>query len=246
MTKSFFLFILALPFAAFALGSDNQVEATIDWHIANFNYEEPGVMTEKGNLFGSRGQLLWNIQPTFAMSVGGHYLFGNLTYDGSTFSGTPVTTETEDWVLQGQLLAHFRQPNFEVAFGVARRVWFNDLVISYTRTTTYTYFPVIFKGKLDRFYTSLEYRIWGQGRNVSTLSDVSTARSDVELTQDNGMGYAIEVGYEIPREKVSFRIFFAYDYWSVADSNVQFDGVDFLFEPENNTQTYLLGGGIIF
>jgi len=228
-------------------GAQRELILNIDWIFTDFNYDEPGVMSEEGQFpFGLRGQALFKFNTEFGVSIGGYGYAGNLTYNGSTFSGDPITVETEDWVREERILAHLIQNQLQLAFGVARRTWFNDLVISYTRTTTYTYFPAIIKVDADQLYTSFEYRFWGVGKNVSTLSDVSASRNDIELTQNEGFGYAVEVGFRFPIGQFQSRVFFNYDYWKVDQSDVQFDGVDFLVEPDNNSHIYTFGAGLIF
>ncbi len=213
--------------------------------VNRFRYKED-LMNETGILPGFRGEIGWNINSNFALSLGGSYYDGSLTYDGRILgTNTLITQITSDYIRDIRLLLNYQNQGFKVSFGIGDRELFNDLIVSYTRTQTYRYYPLRVEYSWNPFYTSVEYRIWGEGKNVSTASKVTPGDRDLEFTQDSGYGYALEIGVRYPFGPFEGEIHLIYDVWEVADSSVayQVDNTAYV-EPENNSQAYILGIGI--
>lgn len=226
--------------------SDGQFQYRWDLQYLRKNYEEPSVMTEKGQFSVFRGEAFWWYFGNIGGSLGGYYTSGNMNYSGATFSGTPVKVVTKDYIYEYFLKVHAKIPNWEFSLGYAHRVWHNDLVISYTRKTKYTYYPLSVTYRYDPFYARLEYRIWGVGKNLSTMSRVDAAARDVTFTQSSGTGYVIEAGVQYPWGPLQVKTYLAFDYWSVEDSDIQNDNTQNLIEPHNKTESFLLGVGFIY
>lgn len=218
----------------------------LDLQYLRKNYEEPSVMTEKGQFTVFRGEAFWWYFGNFGGSVGGYYTSGTMNYTGATFSGTPVKVVTKDYIYEYFLKAHAKIPNWEFSLGYAHRVWHNDLVISYTRKTKYTYYPLSATYRYEPFYFRFEYRIWGEGKNLSTMSRVDASARDVTFTQSSGSGYVFEIGVQYPWGPMQVKTYLAYDTWIVDDSDIQNDNTQNLIEPHNKTESFLLGVGFIY
>ena len=228
------------------LSEDYLLKWGLDYQYVYMRYKEPGVMSESGQFPGVRGQLRLRPWSYFDVSLGGSYMDGNLEYNGATFDGTPVNTNTSDYVREYRLLLHKVINGFELSMGYAVRFWHNDMIISYTRDTEYKFIPLIARYSMDPFYFSVEYRLWLEGNNVSGVSKVVAGAHDVEFTQNTGEGFALEVGVQYPFGPVQGRVYVAYDYWNVAKSDIQSDGTQLLIEPKNNTSSYVLGVGFSY
>ena len=213
-----------------------------DYTYSDLSYKEDN-MSEHGQFAGVRGDIGVGLFDNFGLSVGGEYQDGNLNYDGATFTGTPVKQVTKDYIRDTRALLHFMFGPVTVSGGLAQREWYDDLVISYRRRTTYDYYPVIISIVRDGIYFRVENDFWKSGRNKSYMHDVNVAEQDVELKQSSGNGFGVEIGYSIPTAlKFATRIYISYHKWDVGDSDVVNDGVFNLQEPRNNT--VVLQGGI--
>jgi len=210
------------------------------------DYKEPGLMTEKGPLNGVAIDL--KISPWEHAQLRGQakYLVGNLEYDGSTFSGTPVKVTTDDNITEYRLVAGLTFEDFTPYVGYGYRFWRNDLVISYVRDTTYNYLPMGVRYDGKYFFAGAEYRRWLSGRNTSYLSDVGGGRHDVSFRQKNGKGYAYEAGFAFGLEPVDIKISVLYETWDVDRSTTANDGVDNLVEPKNRTRATSFNVGIFY
>lgn len=168
---------------------------------------------------------------------------GRLFYDGSTFSGTPIKTITSDYVsdLRLYLNGSFSPISFSVGFG--KRLWFNNLIISYRRKTEYQFIPIKIRYTSGSLYYTLEYDLWSKGLNISYMSDVGGGRSDVQLPQNSGTGYGLEFGYIF---SPTTNAFINLHKWDIEASDTAFDGVSNLVEPKNNTLTATVGIGLGF
>lgn len=227
-------------------GSGGLFQYRLDLQYLRKSYEEPSVMTEKGQFTVFRGEAFWWYFGDYGGSIGGYYTDGNMNYNGATFGGTPVQVVTKDYIFEYFLKVHARIPNWEFSLGYAHRVWHNDLVISYTRKTKYTYYPLSVTYKYEPFFVRLEYRIWGEGKNLSTMSRVNASARDVTFTQNSGSGYVLEVGAQYPWGPMQVKTYLALDLWYVDDSDIQNDNTQNLIEPGNSTESIILGVGFIY
>ncbi|MCB0350071.1 MAG: hypothetical protein KDD38_02735 [Bdellovibrionales bacterium] len=226
--------------------SQNQNWWSIDYIYNDFKYEEPGAMSEEGGLPGLRLELGMAFSSWLGLSIKGDYVSGNLTYDGATTGGTPVTTITKDRIWSYGSRLHFIADPLTFSVGWAKRYLYNNLVVSYRREQTYNYTPISVTYNSTPVYLTLEYRKFISGVNLTHKSDVDPARKDVTLNQDTGRGYSVEVGYNIPASPIQTRLSLQYSRWDIEQSDVQNDNVDDLVEPKNKTQELTFGIGLIF
>lgn len=242
--------VLLIVFLLFGFSAHGQWQSRrwlhVDYTYSQITYKEPGLMTEMGRYAGVRGELGINILDYVAVSAGGSYMDGNMDYDGSTFDGTPMKVITNDYFRDTRLLAHVIATPFVLSLGAAQRYWYNDMVISYRRRTRYDYQPVILTYYQEGFYVRYEHAVWGQGWNKSHMSDTGGNRSDVEFKLGKGTGMGVEVGVFLPTPVFATHLFASYYKWTVKESDVQFDGVNNLVEPTNNTATLQIGLGVAF
>lgn len=246
--KMHWTFVLLLLFTgnAFAQEISRGAWLNLDYTYSNHSYAE-SLMNEKGNFPGIRGELGLGLGSVLGISAGGEYMEGNPFYNGQTFTGTPVQTTTKDYVSDMRALVHIFMGSFALAGGVARREWYDNLVISYRRREIYNYYPVQLTLNRGSFYFRGEYDIWERGTNTSYMSDLGAPHQDVHFTQSSGSGWGVEVGCEIPTSAgFASRIFVMYQQWNVAGSDIQNDGTQNLQEPTNSTTTISGGLGIGF
>jgi hypothetical protein len=240
--RTVFILLSALfASAAHAQREGNSAWLNLDYTYNQITYKE-SKMSEKGDFAGIRGDLGLGLSENFGISVGGEYMDGHMNYDGSTFTGTAVKQVTKDYIRETRILAHMLFGPVVFSAGVAQREWFDDLVVSYRRRTTYDYYPMaltLYRGEL---YIKAQVDVWKSGKNKSYMHDVNASERDVEFKQPSGSGWGAEVGYMLPTaDKIFARVFLAYHQWSVSDSDTQNDGVYNLMEPKNTT-TVLQGG----
>jgi len=245
-----FSIFLLLPLSAIAQEQGGPYHSgnwySLSYIYDDFRYEEPGAMKETGPLPGLHGDFGINMMPWLTLGGGFQYVSGNLTYDGATFGGTPVTTLTKDRNWHINMRVYFFADPIEFSIGWARRYLYNNLVVSYRREETYNFIPIALTYKFQPFYATYEYRNFVSGENLTHMSDVSSAQRDVKFKQDTGSGFSLEFGYIIPAQPVSTKVFLRYDYWHVAQSDIQNDNTQNLVEPDNNTREIFLGIGVIY
>lgn len=241
---TFFLFFYFIGVNSLQAGMYDFSHMSVGYTSYDMDYKEPGVMKETSNIndvYGYSASFFYH--NIYVLGLEYDSLQGNLEYDGATFSGTPVQTETEDEVWNARLLFGYAvSPESVLYAGYGFRHWFDDLVISYTRTTEYQYVPL---GVYYKFYESLpfkiflsvEYDYFIEGKNKSTLSDTGSGRNDVTLKQSDGYGYRASLEALCVMEPVSLGVDIFYQYWSIEDSESKLSGLgsELVEEPQNNT-----------
>lgn len=208
-------------------------------------------MDEKGWLPGGYFGVKWVFDYPYALNARIDYYNGNLKYNGSTFSGTPVLdNSTKDWIRNIEVMGDVRAGAFTFHMGLGERVWFNDLVISYTRRTTYYYLPVGFTWEdPSGFYLKALQNFFLVGYNVSTLSSVSHTPpyGDVMVPQRVGNGWSAEIGWrDTSHPAVNLELAAYYKEWHVNDSESESTGGTSVIEPKNKTDILGFNLGIVF
>jgi len=232
--------------------------------IYRFEYAEPSLMSEKGFIYGNLGKYIYNSRAVMC-EVSLEYGAGKLNYDGSTVGGTPVSADTEDYILEFRSLVggniHQGKTRIIPFVGFGVRYW-NDTIIAsggYERQILYYYSPIGVKTKRplsDRWFWSLnaEYDLFWKGLVKSHLSDVDPSLDDPEVSQNFGDGFGIRFSIQfrnIISEKFSWYIEPFFRYWDVSESDTTIlasNGVPIgiVYEPDNNTTSYGLYFGFRF
>jgi hypothetical protein len=243
--RSFILFFILFSLAKMAWANKPWGLGASFIH-SQVNYKEPGVMSEKGALQGYSLEGYLAPSHWLVFQAQGKWLNGNLEYDGSTFSGTPVSQTTEDKITEYRALMMLKFDRLGLYTGWGQRYWLNDLVISYRRETTYQYMPIGFRYVWRPFYVNYETRHFLGGVNKSYMGDIGGGRHDVTMEQKSGKGYSVEAGWLMRISTFDLKFSFAYEYWGIDDSETSFDGVDTLVEPHNSTNSYIFSAGLYF
>lgn len=259
------MYIKALFFVFLAPGWLWAAESgiSVGLQLSRFEYEEPNVMTEKGELTGAYLAYVssnlggWN----YRMQL--DYLQGRLNYDGgiydtSTGITTPATSQTSDDVLIGQLDFGLGDGGIQLRpyAGLAYRLWRDEIDgdSGYRRHTSYVYLPLGFSVGTS-FNSSAEiifeaqYHFWIQGKNKSYLTDINPSFGDYEFKQSEGSGYQLALLVNFTGTSSFFPFLrLMYQTWKVANSEYKYFPVtgNYLVEPENNTSVLTLTAGLRF
>ena len=225
--------------------------------VFRFEYEEPSVMTEKGFLSGVMARYAYN-QGVVMFDCSFEFAAGSLDYDGSTWGGTPVKADTDDYLFEIRTLLGgniYQGKNKVTPFlGFGLRYWNDTIQASggYEREILYLYTPIGIKlaGPLSRKWSwgfSGEYDLFWKGWVTSHLSDADPGYNDPENTQSFGDGFGVRVSFQF-RNHISTRFSWYIEpffrYWDVGPSDyaiLTYYGAPtgiFVYEPENNTLTY--------
>ncbi len=243
--------------------------AAAEWELAfaveDFSYEEPSLMKEEGTLYG--GRVRWHSvnEQGFSLELQTTLLGGELDYDGYTWGGEPVQTDTDDVVWQGAVLAGYAFASRDlIAYsGLGGRYWRQELkgVGGYEREIEWLYVPLglDWQGSFVNNRWSWSARAEGRwlitGEVTSHLSDVSRAFSDVENDVDDGYGYELSLSlrYRLEPSSVVEALVITpyYQYWDVDRSDLQplrAWGVPVaeVYEPDNETEILGIRLGLSF
>lgn len=231
--------------------------------VFRFEYEEPGLMTEEGIMYGILGRYAYNDDiRMFNFSI--EYTTGDLDYNGSTWGGTPVKTDTEDYIVESRALlgGHYRKGKNTTTpfFGFAYRYW-NDVTRGgggYEREITYFYALIGVKtvSPLSKNWTwgvSAEFDLFLKGEVKSHLSDVDQGLNDPKNNLKNG--YGVRFSLQL-KSKISGKYPFSIEpfirYWDFDESDISiltYYGTPtgyYVYEPENNTTSYGLNIAFAF
>ncbi len=263
MKRSFLFLIVTCSCVAFFFQGLAQTAELLPKHsfgiapvVASFEYEEPGLMSEDGVMYGLFGRYTYYDQDLmFHASL--EYTTGDLDYDGSTWGGTPITADTEDYILEFRVLIGGNigiNENVLIPFiGVGYRYWNDDIQASggYEREATYYYFPIGIQWNRPMatnwtWGLSAEYDMFWKGQVKSHLSDAIPGLSDPKNDQEFLDGYGLRFSLQLKRvlfnnHSVSIEPYIRY--WDVDESDtavVTYYGVPvfIVVEPANETTCY--------
>jgi len=190
-----------------AKGSTDDILTAPQWEIAPeisvFQYEEPGMMKDKGILYGTAGAYT-HYHDNRLFRIEGEFALGTVDYEGSLADGTPYAIEgSHDYLLNLRLLwgRQWEEEGWGNQFhaGLAYRGLNDDSTqdpAGYDRQSAYFYLPLGFKtyhdlagcwqiglgGEFDLLLLGLQF---SQIRNDGVLTNVQWpgigARASVEL-----------------------------------------------------------------
>ncbi len=220
--------------------------------ISSYQYEEPGLMSLKGNKFGLDLHAAQALQEQQFMRGEFRFAFGDVDYNsngtGSATGDTDWYIEArglfgKDWALNDAVLAPY--------IGIGYRYLFNDGrgITStgnwgYRRESSYLYLPIgiTHRMALDgraRLVSTLEYDHLLSGRQISRLSDGSVGYGDVTNNQSSGHG----IKWSILYEQDNWAIGPYAHYWNIGQSDISYVyrygvPVGYGVEPKNNTTEF--------
>ena len=245
------IFFIALIFLAVSAAAYEKAVVNLGFAYDRFRYSESN-MDEQGWLPGIYLGSEWIVNPQYSVRARADYYRGNLTYNGSAFDGTPIlNNKTKDWILNIELGSDINL-NERVAFniGLATRIWYDDLVISYTRKTTYYYLPVGLTYNFNGgFSLKAVQNYWLVGNHVATMSSVphTPPYSDINVKQPSGTGWGVELLYRATNNsKANLEIAVYWREWHVDASTTEQSGGQTLYEPKNKSDTLGFNLGVAF
>lgn len=229
----------------------------------SFEYEEPGLMRETGELYGVEAALDAAEAPGWGFELRGRYLGGELHYDGQTQAGTPVETDTDDDLTQvaGHIGYTARDQGVDAFLytGYGNRYWDQTLngPGGYQREIEWHYLPVGARMDGDlgargwSWALRVEYRELLDGDVTSRLSDVDPGLNDLRNNVDSGHGYRLAFRVERDLGGYALTVTPYYTYWDVEASDLQpvtFNGVliGSGYEPANETEVVGVTAGLRF
>ena len=223
-----------------------------------FDYEEDGLMEEDGFMYGVVGSYIYHSDNKLMINTSLKYSFGELDYDGQTWDGTPITEDTDDWIVECRGLVGYdyvlNGKHLITPFiGIAYRYWNDDIdgIGGYEREIEYLYSPIGFKtvSPLSDKWTwglSAEYDLFWGGKVKSHLSDVDPGFNDPEVDQDFWDGYGLRFSVQFKREltkNYALSIEPYIRYWDIDKSDTETlssygTPLGYVYEPENETMSY--------
>lgn len=243
----------------------------IGTEMSHIKYDEPGLMEEKGMMYGIIGSYTYRgwISPApikldkYMAKVEGKCSWGQVDYDGQLMDGTPYTiSDIDDYMLEfrgllGYDFSMLSLPTtvFTPYIGFGYRYLNDDPSFdpySYEREQSYFYSPIGIEAitELENGWSigaTLEYDIFWRGKNKSHFSDITFAHNDLEFKQDEGYGCRGSMKFQKKGEKVDFVIEPFIKYWNIKESDIDLltlYGIPYQYyvEPKNNSTE--IGGRI--
>lgn len=230
-----------------ARGSAEDVLTAPKWEIAPevsyFQYKEPGIMTDKGLLYGVAGaythcydERLWRIEGEFA--------FGLVDYEGSLSDGTPYTMENSHdylWNLRLLLGRQWEAEDWGHRFylGVGYRGLNDDSTqdpAGYDRQSNYIYLPLGLKtyhNLADHWQVGLggEFDVLLVGLQISGYAEDGGLITNVQWP-GFGARASVELRHRAPSVDLALAPFI--QYWWVDESTTSHGW----YEPRNYSLQY--------
>jgi len=263
------LFILLIMFTLFATtvyaqdGSDTEQSADfIDGSLMLFYYDykeqlpRPLKSTESGFLPGLVFTYTDKIPNSkFFLRGSAEFAFGPTVYDGTTQSGVPVISNTDN--IFGNLEANIginfdKKETISIYSGVGFHYWNRGLKGSapYREDYTWFYFPAGFIVNLDisnRFQVSIDacLRFMFMGTIKVYLSDISSYFNDPIGDLGNKIGGKIKIPFRyVLDNEISLLIMPWVEYSAIEQSNqfsIKYGGTSIGFAMEPSSETYQYG-----
>ncbi|AZV46695.1 hypothetical protein C3L23_05230 [Nautilia sp. PV-1] len=248
MKKIFFLLIATFLFA-------QNIETYL--YSVNVDYREydsnGAYLDGESNSFGDLngiGVKYHNAYANIKYYIKGEYAYGSTTYDGQTWSGTPLTLKKNNaWILNIQAaLAPRRSPLY---IGVGYRGWdrgYSDYPGDYDE---YYYWPYMSFGysyvfKINKLFVlpEIEYQY--------AINPKLDAKIGSGATLDLGTttGYKAELKFGYVYNNLLITCFYRYQFWHISPSQpavITLNGSQVtIYEPESYTRNQYLGIGVLF
>lgn len=229
---SVMLITLALATARAAAGREGPV-FDLGATVSHIKYEEPGLMDEKGMMYGLAGDFSWRSGRGIMLGLEARGAYGRVDYSGGTWDGAELTIDDiPDYLLEGRGLVGYDVLSREITLtpfaGIGGR-YLNDGLQEqssggYERESNYFYSPlgaelIADLGEDWTLTVRVEYDVFWQGRQISHFSDVSSEYNDPENDQDKG--YGLKGSFRLAWNgggKVGFALEPFVNYWKIEDS----------------------------
>jgi len=224
--------------------------ADLGTEISYIKYKEPGVMEEKGMMYGIVGS--YTYRPKFMLRAEGRFAYGQVDYKNS---GT--LDNIDDYILEfrglgGYDFSVFTASTLTPYIGIGYRYLNDDMTgttstgaLGYERESNYLYSPIgveiITPLKNDwSVGATLEYDYFWKGIQKSHLSDTGLGLGDIENDQNKGYGIRGSVKFQKKGEKLDFVIEPFIRYWNIKKSKetaITYSGtiIGYGYEPKNNS-----------
>jgi len=224
--------------------------ADLGTEISYIKYKEPGVMEEKGMMYGIVGS--YTYRPKFMLRAEGRFAYGQVDYKNS---GT--LDNIDDYILEfrglgGYDFSVFTASTLTPYIGIGYRYLNDDMTgtsstgaLGYERESNYLYSPIgveiITPLKNDwSVGATLEYDYFWKGIQKSHLSDTGFGLGDIENDQNKGYGIRGSVKFQKKGEKLDFVIEPFIRYWNIKKSKetaITYSGtiIGYGYEPKNNS-----------
>jgi len=228
------------------------------FELSHITYEEPGVMEEKGIMYGVDGSYATHLKSNFMFGLEGRFSCGQVDYDGKLSDGTPYTVDDiNDYIFEGRFLTGYDCLTSETAvitpyIGIGYR-YLNDGMgedaRGYERESNYFYSPIgidAIANLGNGWFVGViaEYDIFWHGVQKSHLGDVYAGVDVVENDQEKGYGARGSIRIQKKGNKMDLVIEPFIRYWDIKQSDTSAiilagtNIIGFGYEPENNSTEY--------
>lgn len=267
MKKIFTLLVIvpalsaAITVRAEAVTLKTQTGIDIGWSFSAYQYQEPGIMSSRGDKMGLDLRATKVLQNEQFIRGDLRYAVGTVDY---TSNRTGSSSGETDWYIEARVLTGkdlaIKEAVLTPYLGLGYRYLFNDgRGISstgnwgYRRESNYLYLPfgIIHRRMLidqARLVSTLEFDSFLAGKQISRLSDGGQGYSDATNSQSSGYGLKWSVVYE----KKNWAVGPYGHYWNIGQSDIVpeirngiYTGRG-LVEPKNNTIEFGLKVGRLF
>lgn len=254
--------VLAICFAFVGMGNI-LAEVELQKHIgelgieiSHITYDEPGVMEEKGVMWGFLGS--YTYRDNWMLRTEGRFSFGQVDYDGQLSDGTSYTIDDiDDYMWEFRGLAGYDFPILTATMltpyiGFGYRYLNDDPSFdpaAYERESNYFYSPIGIETttELQNGWSvglTIEYDLFWKGIQKSHLGDFAAGLDTVENDQEDGYGIRGSIKFQKKSEKVDYVIEPFIRYWDIGKSeetSVTYSGMPIglvLYEPANDSTEF--------
>ena len=234
--------------------------------VSYITYKEPGVMKNKGMMYGILGSYTYRgwespapeTQDKRRETLEARFSWGKVDYSSE---GTGSLDNIDDYLGEVRGIEGYEFPVFEAStiipyIGVGYRYLNNDISgmttttghLGYERESNYLYSPIGIEFITDleggwSLGATLEYDIFWWGKQKSHLSDVVASCNDLENEQKKGYGCRGSIKLEKRGQKLDFVIEPFIRYWNIKKSEEQAlicSGViwGYGYEPKNRSTEF--------
>ena len=236
--------------------------------VQQYSYKEFAPQEEGGGKLMEISGMFWGVNAGASlqhewveqMIKVGYFQSLNTKYDGRIQNGDPYSGPSKDYYLLSEyhILPYvFKSDVFvlKADLGLGYRFLHNLVQDAYRRSQHYAYFVAGLNGEklLSKYlavFTKLHYVGLIKGWHKTFLTDIGFDR-DLNLTQEFGHGYRIELGLKrFLAHSMTLELSLYYEFWNIGDSNFAYatkgNTPNRFYEPYNHTNVYGVQLGMKF